>query len=130
MDSLADAVAGLEEARVTCHFQQLITRLAQLQKDVDELKCIRVSEVEESSPEETSLLPTPACAGARPPFNLSQSPAVADFAHPGPWMPSNFPQSPALLDVSNRSVGGGAVTSYEHAITQEDIDQCLAACRS
>jgi len=35
MDSLADAVAGLEEARVTCHFQQLITRLAQLQKDVD-----------------------------------------------------------------------------------------------
>ena len=101
MDSLADAVAGLEEARVTCHFQQLITRLAQLQKDVDvdELKCIRASAVEESSSEETGLLPTPARAGAQMPFHLSQFRAVADFAHPGRWMPSNSSQSPALLDV-------------------------------
>ena len=93
-----DAVAGLE-ARVTCHFQQLVTRLVQLQKDVDELKCIRASAVEESSSEETGLLPTPARAGAQMPFHLSQFRAVADFAHPGRWMPSNSSQSPALLDV-------------------------------
>ena len=31
---------------------------------------------------------------------------------------------------SNRSVSVGAVASYEHAIAQEDVDQCLAPCRS
>ena len=62
MDSLADAVAGLE-VRVMCHFQQLLTQLANLQKDVDELQCTRVSTMEELSPEETGLVPTPACAG-------------------------------------------------------------------
>ena len=69
MDSLVDAVAGLE-ARVTCHFQQLVTQLAQLQKDVDELKCTR-----------TSAVLTPACVGVQMPFNPSQSLAVADFAY-------------------------------------------------
>ena len=33
------------------------------------------------------------------------------------------------MDLSNRSVSGGAVASCEHAIAQEDVGQCLAACR-
>ena len=53
MDNLADAVAGLE-ARVTCQFQQLLTQLANLQKDLDEVKRSRVSTVEESLPRRQS----------------------------------------------------------------------------
>ena len=75
------------------------------------------------------MIPTPTRAGVCPPFNPSLSQAV-DFSRPGHWMPSNPSQSPALLDVSNRSVGGGAVASYEHAIVQEDVNQYLASCKS
>ena len=79
MDSLVDA--GLE-ARITSHFQQLVTQMDQLQKDVDELKCALASTVEGWWPEETGLIPTPTRTGVCTPFNPSQSPAV-DFSRPG-----------------------------------------------
>ena len=88
-----------------------------------------MSTVEELLPEETVLSPTPAGAGPWTPFHPSPSPAVLNVSRPGPWIPFDLSQSPALVDLSNRSVGGGAVAS-EHAIAQEDVDRCLAACRS
>ena len=109
---------------------ELITQLANLQTDMDELKCTCVSTVEESSPEEISLVPTPAHAGPWMPFNSSPSPAVLNISRPGSWIPFDPSQSPALVDLSNRSVGGGTVASCEHVIAQEDVDQCLAACRA
>ena len=50
--------------------------------------------------------------------------ARADYPHLGRTQAST-------AESTSRPTGlGGSVASYEHAIAQEDVNQCLAACRS
>ena len=79
-----DAVARLE-AKVTVQYDQMVTRLAQLQGDIEKLRFCEVYTAEESCPAEETL-PTP--------------------VRPGTWMPSQ----PSAVGVSSRSVSIGVVT--------------------
>ena len=127
VESLVDAVARLE-AKVTVQYDQLVTRLAQLQADIDKLRVCEVYTAEESCPAEETL-PTPARPGTRMSSQSSALDVSSRSVSIGAVAGDNFAtprmQSPPLQDISNRSVGGG-----EFLIAQEDVVQCLAACKS
>ena len=126
LDNLVDAVARLE-AKVTVQYDQLVTRLAQLQGHIDKLQWNHdrgVYMAEESCPAE-EILPTPARPAPRMP---SQSPALdisSRRACVGAVTGGEF--ATPLQDISNRSV---TVTGSEFSIAQEDIIPCLTACKS
>ena len=83
---------------------------------------------EESCPAEETL-PTPACPGTRMPSQSLALDVSSRSVTIGVVTGDNFVtprmQSPALQYISNRSVGGS-----EFLIAQEDVVQCLAACKS
>ena len=111
IDTLVDTVAGLE-ARFVRQFEVIVARLDKLQSDVDELKQTRVLTPEEMLPVDT----TTTCLPDPPP-----PPMETDL-----WQMQSPSLVSALLDVSNRSVGG----TQEYSVARDDVDMCLLGCRS
>ena len=94
-------------------------------ENIDKLRVREVYTVEESCPAEETL-PMPGRPGIRMPSQSlaldvsSRSVSIGVVTRNTPRM-----QSPPLQGISNRNVG-----SAEFMIAQEDVVQCLAACKS
>ena len=135
LDKLVDAVAQLK-ANVTIQYDQLVTRLAQLQEHVDKLQRNHdrgVYIAEESCPAEETLPmpahPAPRMPSQSPALDISSRSACVGAVTRGKFVTPRV-QSPALQDISNRSVGEVTVTGSDFLIAQEDVISCLAACKS
>ena len=127
VESLVDAVARFQ-AKDTVQYEQLVTRLAQLQGDIDKLCVCEVYTVEETHPAEDTL-PTPARPGIRMPLQSLaldvSSISVSIRVVTGDNFTTPRMQSPPLQDISNRRVGGS-----EFVIAHEDVVQCRKSRRN
>ena len=117
VESLSDAVSGME-ARVLRSFHAIESRLTQMQADIDELKSAHppsASSQEESLSEVEVRLPASTPVPVLSSTMVQQTPARR----------SSTSAPSALTDATNRSSSVG-----DYCIAQEDVEYCIATCKS